>query len=254
MDTKNLNKEIYNELWSSLSCYKNISPHSRWVLSLVGKLINKIPQASISNILDVGCGEGSKTCFLKAKFQKSSVLGVDFSSSGIVIANELWSDDFQGITFKCIDVEDLSLWEERFDLISCFEVLEHVDDWKSLASKIASSSNKYILLSFPVGRMREYEVEQGHVRNFKKGEVENYLETHHFYPIEVFYAGFPVYNPIGRDALSLSRRFYYKKIMYAKKATKLLRLYTGFVYFLFKYCSTKYHLGNQFVGLFMKEI
>jgi hypothetical protein len=139
-------------------------------------------------------------------------------------------------------------------MICSFEVLEHIDDWKTVVDKFAAASNKYILLSFPTGRMRKFEpIMAGHVRNFKKKEMESYLSKHGFKPKRVFYAGFPFFNPIGRDMSQLFYKYRYKNILKAEKATPVTNSYSHIVYFLLRYCSTKNRFGNQFLGLFEKE-
>ena len=247
----NDSKTKYEDYYKSVSSFMSTSPGNRWVFTLLDKLLKNIPANSVQSILDVGCGEGSKTFFLKTRFKSASILGVDFSSSGIEAAKGL--GDCEGLEFRLSDVEDSSIWEAKYDMVSSFEVLEHIDDWKSLVDKFTSCSTNYVLLSFPVGRMRKYEINLGHVRNFKKGEVENYLAEKGFYPVEVFYAGFPFFSPISRDLMNFLFKCQQEHIENVSEPTVLTKLYSKTLYFLFKYCSTKRHFGEQFLGLFHKD-
>jgi len=122
-----------------------------------------------------------------------------------------------------------------------------------VVDKFAASSSKYILLSFPTGRMRKFEATTvGHVRNFKKNEVETYLARHGFSPVGVFYAGFPFFNPIGRDLAQLFSGFRNDKIIKASEPSSITKLYSSVVYVLLRYFSTKRRFGNQFLGLFSR--
>ena len=47
--------------------------------------------------------------------------------------------------------------------------------------------------------MREYEIDLGHYRNFKKGELESFMYSHGFRKVDVLYAGYPFWSPITRD-------------------------------------------------------
>jgi len=240
----------YEDYYSSVSAFMTVSPGNRWILTLLGRLIGNIDPDSVKSLLDVGCGEGSKTIFLKAGFPGASVLGVDFSSSGIEAAKKQSVPG--GPEFRFVDAGDSSIWDTDYDMISAFEVLEHIEDWKSLVDKFVLHSAKYILLSFPVGRMRKYEVNLGHVRNFKKHEVEDYLVEKNFSPIEILYAGFPFFSPISRDMMNLFFDFQQKNIENVSEPTVLTKAYSKILYFLFRYCSTKRHFGEQFIGLFKK--
>jgi SAM-dependent methyltransferase len=244
----NKSKAKYDDYYKSVSSFMATSPGNRWIYTLLDELFSKIPPKCVQSVLDIGCGEGSKTVFLKTRFESASIFGVDFSGSGIEAAKGL--GNYEGLDFRLVDVEDSSIWESKYDMVSGFEVLEHIDDWKSLVDKITLSSTNYVLLSFPVGRMRKYEVNLGHVRNFKKGEVENYLAEKGFYPVDVFYAGFPFFSPISRDLMNFLFKFQQEHIENVSEPTFLTKLYSKTLYFLFKYCSTKRRFGEQFLGLF----
>ena len=137
-----------------------------------------------------------------------------------------------------------------FDLISAFEVLEHIEDWKLLLEKLANNSRKYLLFSFPVGRMRKYERMGGHLRNFKKKEVESFLLSNGFKPLLVLYAGFPFFSPIYREACGWFSNTYEKA--YNNIMSRKVEFLHHVMYFLASCCSTKKYFGDQFIGLFEK--
>ncbi len=97
----------------------------------------------------------------------------------------------------------------------------------------------------------EYEASIGHVRNFKKGEVESYLKNDlNFEQMLVYYAGFPIYSPIYRDLTN--RKPIANTVMACERST-IQALYSAFFYFLLRFASTKKRWGDQFIGLFIKR-
>jgi hypothetical protein len=111
-----------------------------------------------------------------------------------------------------------SVYNRKYDMICSFDVLEHIDDWKELVLQFANSSTQYILLSVSTGRMRKHELKLGHVRNFKCGEIESFMENETmFRPVKIYYAGFPFYSPIARDLTSLMNPFYETNLVRSKE-------------------------------------
>ena len=137
--------------------------------------------------MDIGCGEGSKSFILANYFSNAKVLGIDFTDEGIKKANNNYSE-VNNLYFKKADIFEIQT--EKYDMVSCLEVLEHIEDWQIVLKNICNISNKYILISVPMGRMRDYEKYVGHLRNFKKGEIENFIANNGFKKIKLFMLAF----------------------------------------------------------------
>lgn len=75
-------------------------------------------------ILDAGCGVGYGAGILK-EAGAARVVGVD-SSAAVVEAARAQVPD--GVSFEVADVASLAHPDDAFDLVVCFEVIEHVDD------------------------------------------------------------------------------------------------------------------------------
>ena len=238
------NHILYNEKWTGWVDMKIYGPASRWLRSLISDQISFMNQGEVKSILDVGSGEGTITHFLAQKLPQTSVLGVDFSESGIECARA--SYQLPNLSFEH-DLDSRAL-EKKYDLVTAFEVLEHVDDWQDLLGRMANASQKYVLVSFPNGRMRPFERNVGHVRNFKKGEVEEFLAKKGYKPASLYYAGFPFYNPLYRELCQLTdsanNQFTQGKYGVAQKTIG------WFFFVLFRFFSTRRRLGDQFCGLF----
>jgi len=241
------NRKLYDKNWVDWVEMKVHGPASRWLRVLIIDILKYVKKEEIKSVLDVGCGEGTITYDIAKYFSKADVTGIDFSKTGIKLASANYK--LANLNFK-YDLQS-KLLNRNYDLITAFEVLEHVGDWKRLLRRMARSS-KYLLLSFPTGRMRAFEVSVGHVRNFKKGEVENFLLTENFISIKIFYAGFPFFSPLYREFCNFTgaaNNLFTKGTRYGL-AQKLI---SSILFLIFNNLSSKNNYGDQFCGLFEKQ-
>jgi SAM-dependent methyltransferase len=200
----------------------------------------------IKSVLDVGCGEGTITWQLAEWLPQARILGIDFSAAGIACGRARYA--LPNLAFEHDD--ESRRMSARFDMVTAFEVLEHVEDWQDFLARMAAAANRYVLLSFPTGRMRPFEVHVGHFRNFKHGEVEQFMEKQGFAAERIFYAGFPFYSPLYREVCNLtdsaSNRFTTGRYGARQKVV------ANMLFWLFRYGSTRRRLGDQFCGLFRR--
>ena len=84
-------------------------------------------------ILDVGCG-GGLLCEALFDF-KGKISGIDAAGPGIEIAKEHAKLNNKEIFYRAITAEELVDDEsEKYDVVTCLEVIEHVPDPQSLVS------------------------------------------------------------------------------------------------------------------------
>jgi len=244
------NREIYDQSWTEWRDMKIYGAASRWLRRLILLQIDtllKRRHEPITSVLDVGCGEGTITYFMAKQLAAAKVIGIDFSNTGIHCAKQSYS--LANLEF-IFDPSSCYL-DGIYDLVTAFEVLEHVDDWQKFLVRISAASRKFLLLSFPTGRMRAFEVRVGHYRNYGKGQIEAFLDAKGFVPVKIFYAGFPFYSPLYREFCNLtdvaSNSFTKGKYSWKQKTV-------GWIAYLFFYfLSTRSHLGDQFCGLFVRK-
>lgn len=247
----NNNKVFYEDFHKIRAKSTSISGVGRWEYALIKDIIKYLNKNDIKNILEIGCGRGNKTVILADYFKNSKITGIDFSSSGIEVANDNYKN-YSNLEFVNAELNDFISNKSKikqFDMTVTFEVLEHIEDWKSLLNDIIRATNKYVLISAPTGRMREFEKNIGHFRNFKKGEIEEFMINNGFKIVKTFYAGFPFYSPLARDYANRN----YNKIMenVGNEFTIFQRVFHSLVYILLRYCSLK-NYGDAFYGLFEK--
>ncbi len=246
MNGRQSNLRIYEQGWDRWADMKRYGPASRWLRSLIGDAIVHVREAPRS-ILDVGCGEGTNTALLAERFPAAEVTGCDQSPAAIRVAAHRHSR--ANLAFRHAEGGDA--FGRPVDLVSCLEVLEHVDDWIAFLTNLAHCARRYLLLSFPTGRMRPFEANVGHVRNFRRGEVERVLDGLGFEPVSIGYAGFPFYSPLYRDLCQITNAggAHFTQGTYGWRQ----RLAAGVIYLAFRGLSFQKRRGDQFVGLFRRR-
>lgn len=247
-DSKETNRQYYKTYWNdNMLQYLLNSAGARWFDHLLHLTLAETSKKSVRSVADIGCGVGNKTAFMAKYYPEAKVAGYDFSKEGIAAAAKFHK--LKNVDFATEDITEAK-YKKKFDLITAFDFLEHIDDWKDLTKKLIKANNRYMLISSPVGRMRPYEVHIGHVRNFKKREIEDFMESQGYKTVKTLYAGFPFHSPLLRDLTNL---FYkdYAELPQAKMSFISKRVHDIW-YFLFRYLSFK-NKGDIFVGLFEKQ-
>jgi 2-polyprenyl-3-methyl-5-hydroxy-6-metoxy-1,4-benzoquinol methylase len=241
------NRRIYDANWSAWSEMKIHGPASRWLRALIRAHIVQFPDPeNIRAVLDVGCGEGTITNALAEWLPHAQVTGIDFSEAGIQCAESR----YRRANLRFVHDEESKALSEQHDLVTAFEVLEHVEDWEGLLRRMAGSARQFILLSFPTGRMRSFEKTMGHYRNFERGEVEQFMSKCGFRSDHCFYAGFPFFSPLYRDICDLSHPVSVRFI--AGRYGIRQKIVSSIFYFLFRVLSTRRRFGDQFCGSFSR--
>jgi 2-polyprenyl-3-methyl-5-hydroxy-6-metoxy-1,4-benzoquinol methylase len=100
-------------------------------------------------VLDVGCGEGYGADMLADT--AGEVVGVDYSPAAIAHARAKY--DRAGLRFAVADATSLPESVGGFDLVVCFEVIEHLDDPRPLVESLSAltSPDGVCLISTPNG-------------------------------------------------------------------------------------------------------
>ena len=184
---------IWKTTWGDVQTY---GPFHRHLHRIIKEMISSL---KFQSVLDVGCGAGSLLAELKFEFPHIKPMGVDVSSSAIELARRRMPDG----DFRILDIAQTSL-DTRFDLVVCSEVLEHIPDDITAMENLGKMTRKYLLVSTPQGRMRSFEKQIGHVRNYAPGDLVRKLESVGLKAMSVVEWGFPFYSPLYRDLLEFT--------------------------------------------------
>ncbi len=129
-------------------------------------------------VLDVGCGCGYGTHFL-ARAAAAEAVGVDISPEAVGFAGERYS--LEGLTYRVMDARDLRL-DGSFGLITCFELIEHVDEDRDVVKSLAGAlaEDGICLISTPNAETYVAGGEGGrnpyHFREYTESEFEGLLK------------------------------------------------------------------------------
>lgn len=161
-------------------------------------LLNAIRFVSISdkNILDIGCGTGTLSIFLRSKGGR--VLGIDISKTAINQAkqNALRLGFSSKIKFIIKDFPKGKI-KGTYDLILVTDVLEHIrEDHLALKyiNKLLKVNGK-VILSVPLkeaplyvlGLLKKFDKNVGHVRRYSKFEIQKLIEKCDFKIVHFLY-------------------------------------------------------------------
>ena len=179
---KEKNSNFYDELFESggwnetyFKHYSETHYYEIWLKAL--ELVLKIDNP---NIIEIGCGPGQ---FANLLFDNGIKYyrGIDFSKEAIKYA-KIRNDRYKDL-FGVENAYTTNIFNEEYNTVIIFEVLEHVDEDLKILSRIRENSN--ILFSVPNFNS------EGHVRwfNSKQEIIERYKEYIDFEDILSFSVG-----------------------------------------------------------------
>jgi ubiquinone/menaquinone biosynthesis C-methylase UbiE len=122
-------KEFYEK---NIKLYENERILTKLYLFYKILLVNK--KGSYDNVLDVGCATGKFLNLVNAK----NKIGIDVSGKVLIIAKK----KHKKINFVIASAEFLPFKNEVFDLVTCFDVLEHVSNQKKVLLEIYRVAKK----------------------------------------------------------------------------------------------------------------
>jgi len=138
-------------------------------------------------VLDFGCGSGYGTEMLSKNAAK--VTGVDISKEAVDYAKNNYNSD--NLDFKTIS----ELTDEKFDVITSFQVIEHVPNDIEYVTKLKKFLNPggYLLISTPDKKHRLFNHIQKpwnifHLKEYTPKSLENLLKKH-FSKVEILKIG-----------------------------------------------------------------
>lgn len=191
-----LDGEAYDGLWAAgWDDTRRYGPMARHSRRLFKALSDDLSPASI---LDVGCGEGSLLKTLMDVHPEASGTGVEVSDEALALAQRVTPD----AQFKACDVAADAL-QETFDLVVSADVVEHIPDDAAAIRNMAAMTapGGRLVISTLQGRMRAFEKQVGHVRNYAPGELEDKVRAAGLKIERVVEWGWPFYSPLYRDLL-----------------------------------------------------
>jgi len=186
---------VWTGAWDDMRRYGPMARHSRRLMLRMTK------DLSPSSILDIGGGEGSLLEALSAAHPDAKMTGTDLAEAAVSLARA----HMPHAEFAVLDVVKDRL-PGRFDLIVCADVVEHIEDDQSALNNMAAMTapGGHVVVATLQGRMRRFEKDVGHVRNYIPGELEEKMRVAGLSIDRVIAWGFPFYSPLYRDFLEIT--------------------------------------------------
>ncbi len=142
-------------------------------------------------VLDIACGCGYGTYFIKKYLNAKSVVGVDSDVCAINYANEFFNnEDINYIAKNSYELSNDKKYFEFFDIIISFETIEHaytpIAFLKELS--IVSKNKCFLFLSTPnkktVSPYVKFPIYKYHINEFTKDELVNLVKKSDFKILE----------------------------------------------------------------------
>ena len=139
---------IDHSLTYKTRCWRNI-PH-RYRLKQLVDIIAGLSEHDISQwcYADFGCSNGYVTNLLTERFHFRETYGFDHNLENLSIAMR----NYPNIKFEVLDLSTLGLPSGRYELVSCFETLEHVGNPSNALRNLLDSTKPggILLISVPL--------------------------------------------------------------------------------------------------------
>lgn len=110
-------------------------------------IVDRVVELAPTSFLDAGCGEGFVAEALLGRLPGLALTGIDFSAEAAAVAQA----KLPQASFTAGDVTALPFADASFDVLGCFEVLEHLrGDGPALAlAEFARVARRAVVLSVP---------------------------------------------------------------------------------------------------------
>lgn len=95
---------------------------------------------------DIGCGGGSVTQQIVHAIQPSTAVAYDFNAELVALA----AKSFPGISFRLWNVTAKETLGEKYELVTCLETLEHIEDLKSALANLLKMTRGILFITVPV--------------------------------------------------------------------------------------------------------
>lgn len=158
------------------------------------------PEGRPAVMLDMGCGTGM---FLERQGQERKTFGLDFSREALSFTRQ------RGLNrLVCGDSQQLPFRDEGFDIVTAFDLIEHVDRDDSLVSEVHRilRPGGILLSTVPVhpSLWSEHDVALHHKRRYRRREFEGLFDPSRWETLRSTYTFASIAPPAA--AVRLARR------------------------------------------------
>jgi len=134
--------------------FVNTRWHAQKNVKLIERLFSKLDLASITRILEIGCGAGILAAHLSTTHEMI-VVGTDVDPEQIEIAR-MYHQENENLKFIDADATRLPFLDNEFDMVLSFHVLHHIGKWDRALEEInlvLKPQGYFILSDFAYSRL-----------------------------------------------------------------------------------------------------
>ena len=136
-------------------------------LPRVDKVVGLLKGLDFETILDIGSQRGNFLWKIINDLPQKRIASIDISERYYNVHKKvLMENAYLG------DVKVLPFKDNSFDIITCLEVLEHIDDTNKVINELIRVASKYVILSVPSKEDSNPE----HIHCFTNKDLENLFE------------------------------------------------------------------------------
>lgn len=141
---------------------------------LVQDYIDKYDKNNFKNGLDIFCGNGYGTYMLSKNNVELSMVGIDGSNEAVSLAQNVYTLKNNSFFHKLFPFK---LEKNIYDIIVCFESLEHVEKDKMMFKEIVNSAKKNALIIVSVPNDNCHSLEKNpHIFHYRHYNHNEFLE------------------------------------------------------------------------------
>jgi SAM-dependent methyltransferase len=131
---------------SNFRKHTHANPVQRWLIDRFHHCIAaRIAELRPDTFLDAGCGEGFVAAMLHRQLPGVKITGFDFNPVSVDVARRM----VPGATFLTASIFEIPFDDDAFDVVGCFEVLEHQTDPAPALRELARVARNAVVLSVP---------------------------------------------------------------------------------------------------------
>ena len=177
--------KVNNNIWQgNKDKHTSINPLIKVLMNkYYSDLLKLVKSVNPKKILDAGCGEGFIADKMKNMMPQAIIEGVDIEDSYL----EYGKSHFKKLILKKGSLYDIPSEDNTFDLVTCNEVLEHLEYPEKVVKEIVRVSSNYVIISVPnepywrianvlrLKYLRDLGNSPGHLNNWTKHKIVIFL-------------------------------------------------------------------------------
>ncbi len=161
-------------------------PHSFWYRARARLIVDVVRRffPDARDLLEVGSGSGGVLLALHHAFPELRLVGAEPSPEGIAVARRRLPDEIE-----LVEADVLALpYEESFDVVGAFDVLEHVEDDEAALRGVARAARRGVVILVPQHPRLWSDMDRiaQHVRRYRRRDLASKAES---VGLDVVYVG-----------------------------------------------------------------